>query len=50
MKKEYKANNIFNENGVTLNKLISTFLVSFLDKELNLNENSIINNHIISNL
>ena len=51
MEKEYKVNNIFNEKGVTLNKLISTFLASFLDKEFNLYEvNGIINTDIISNL
>ena len=51
MKKEYKINNIFNEKGVTLNELISTFLVSFLDKEFNNHENNgIINTDIISNL
>lgn len=51
MKKEYKVNNIYNENGVTFENLISTFLVSFLDKELGLYENNgIINTDIISNL
>ena len=51
MEKEYKVNNIFNEKGVTLNKLISTFLASFLDKEFNNHENNgIINTDIISNL
>lgn len=51
MKKQYKVNNIFNENGVTFNELISTFLVSFLDKEFNNNENrGIVNTDIISNL
>ena len=49
--KEYKVNNIFNENGITLNELISNFLASFLDKEFNLYENNgIINTDIISNL
>ncbi len=51
MEKEYKVNNIFNENGITLNELISNFLTSFLDKEFNLYENNgIINTDIISNL
>lgn len=51
MKKEYKVNNIFNENGVTFEELISTFLLSFLDKEFRLYENNgIINTDIISNL
>ncbi len=34
MNEEYKVNIILNEMGVTLNELISTFLLSFLDKEL----------------
>lgn len=51
MEKEYKVNNIFNENGITLNELISNFLASSLDKEFNLYENNgIINTDIISNL
>ena len=50
MKKEYKVNNIFNENGVTFNELIDTFLSSFLDKELNNQENNdVINIDIILN-
>ena len=51
MEKEYKVNNIFNENGITLNELISNFLASFLDKEKKNHENNgIINTDIISNL
>ena len=51
MKEKYKVNNIFNETGVTLNELISNFLISFLDKDFNINENNgIINTDIISNL
>ena len=51
MKKEYKVNNIFNENGLPFEELISTFLLSFLDKELGLYENnSMINASIISSL
>ena len=51
MEKEYKVNNIFNENGITLNELISNFFFSFLDKEFNNRENNgIINTDIISNL
>lgn len=51
MNKEYKVNNIFNETGVTLNELVSTFLLSFLDNEFNLDGNSgIMNTDIISNL
>lgn len=51
MEKEYKVNNIFNENGVSLDELISKFLASFLDKEFNNHKNNdIININIISNL
>ena len=51
MKKEYKVNNVFNENGMTLNELIITFLASFLDKEFNNQENNgIINTNMILNL
>ncbi|MBQ7140875.1 MAG: hypothetical protein IJO32_05170 [Bacilli bacterium] len=46
MNKEYKVNNIFNDNGVTLSELISTFLISFLDIEFNFKNNT----DIISNL
>ena len=49
MKEEYKVNNIFDEAGMTFNELISTFLLSFLDKEFNICENNgIINTDIIS--
>ena len=51
MNKEYKVNNIFNESGQTLSDLISTFLISFLDKEFNKEESDgIINTNIILNL
>ena len=51
MDKEYKINNIFNEDGLTFNELISTFLVSFLDKEFNLYDKfGIISTGIISSL
>ena len=51
MNKEYKVNNIFNESGQTLSDLISTFLISFLDKEFNNNKSDgIINTDIIPNL
>lgn len=51
MNREYKVNNIFNENGVTLNELMSNYLISFLDKEFNIYENNgIINTDVISNL
>ena len=49
MDKGYKVNNIFNEKGVTFCEVMSTFLLSFLDKEFNnTNENSIISTDIIS--
>ena len=44
MENEYKVNNIFNENGITLNELICNFLVFFLDKEFNNFENNAIIN------
>lgn len=51
MNKEYKVNNIFNESGQTLSDLISTFLMSFLDKEFNnFESDGIINTDIIPNL
>lgn len=46
MNKKYKVNNIFNESGVTLNELISKFLVFFLDNEANLSKDNLIMNHI----
>ena len=50
MKKEYRLNNIFNETGVTLNELISNFLISFLDKELGILNSNIKNTNIIRNI
>lgn len=51
MKEIYKINNIYNENGLTLNELINNFLTSFLDKEfMSIEKNDIINTDIISNL
>ena len=51
MKKEYKVNNIFKEEGQTFEELINFFLLSFLDKEFNLfKDNGIINTDIISSL
>lgn len=51
MESEYKVNNIFNETGVTLNEIVSNYIISFLDKEFNIYENnSIMNTDIISNL
>lgn len=35
MKKIYKINNIYDENGLTFNELINNFLISFLDKSFN---------------
>lgn len=35
MNKGYEVNNIFNNSGETLNDIVSTYLISFLDKELN---------------
>ena len=49
--KEYKVNNIFKESGVTLNEIISNYLLSFLDEDFNLYENNGMGNaNIISNL
>ncbi len=49
MDKGYKVNNIFNEEGAAFCEVISTFLLSFLDKEFNnTNLNGIINTDIIS--
>ena len=51
MKEKYKVNNIFDEAGMTFNELVSTFLLSFLDRELDTYEiNGIINTNIVSNL
>ena len=35
MQNKYKVNTIFNENGKSLNEVIHTFFLSFLDEELN---------------
>lgn len=32
---KFKVNNIYNDNGNTLNEIISKFLSNFLDEELN---------------
>ena len=51
MNKEYKVNNIFNEDGITLNDLISKIFTSFQDEDLSLFEsNDIINLDIALNL
>ena len=34
MKKEYTVNNIWNEKKIPINELINTYLLSFLEKEL----------------
>ncbi len=47
MKEEYKVNNIFKEDGIIFNELVSTFLLAFLDKEFN---NLDKNTNITSNL
>ena len=49
MDKGYKVNNIFNEKGVSFCEVMSTFLLSFLDKDFdNSNVNGIIDTDIIS--
>ena len=51
MNKEYKVNNIFKEDGITLNDLISKIFTSFQDEDLSLFEsNDIINLDIALNL
>lgn len=51
MNKEYKVNNIFNEDGIKLNDLISKIFTSFQDEDLSLFEsNDIINLDIALNL
>ena len=51
MNKEYKVNNIFNEDGITLNDLISKIFTSFQDEDLSLFEsNDIMNLDIALNL
>ena len=51
MNKEYKVNNIFNEDGITLNDLISKIFTSFQDENLSLFEsNDIMNLDIALNL
>lgn len=37
MNYKYKVNNIFNENGKSLQELINAFFLSFLDEDLNIN-------------
>lgn len=32
---KFKINNIYNENGKTLDEIINNFLLNFLDDELN---------------
>ena len=51
MNKEYKVNNIFNEDGITLNDFISKIFTSFQDEDLSLFEsNDIMNLDIALNL
>lgn len=51
MNKDYKVNNIFNEDGITLNDLISKIFTSFQDEDLSLFEsNDIMNLDIALNL
>lgn len=51
MNKDYKVNNIFNEDGITLNDLISKIFTSFHDEDLSLFEsNDIMNLDIALNL
>lgn len=51
MNKEYKVNNIFKEDGITLNDLISKIFTSFQDEDLSLFEsNDIMNLDIALNL
>lgn len=51
MNKEYKVNNIFNEDGITLNDLISKIFTSFQYEDLSLFEsNDIMNLDIALNL
>lgn len=42
--KEYKVNNIFNDNSITLNELIHKLLLTLIDNNLNIsNESDIMN-------
>lgn len=51
MNKEYKVRNIFNNEGRTLNDLICSFFLSFLEEIQNNTEfNDIINSDITLNL
>lgn len=36
MNKDYIANNIFNEDGISLNDLITNLFISFLDEDFSL--------------
>ena len=47
---KFKINNIYNDNGKTLDEIISNFLLNFLDNELNSNDfGFIIKSDTISN-
>jgi len=36
MNKKYQVNNIFNDNGLIFNEIISKFIISFLDNDFEL--------------
>lgn len=38
--KEYKVNNIFNDNSITLNELIHKLLLTLIDNNLNISNES----------
>lgn len=51
MQNKYKVNNIFNNDGIPFNDLITKLVTSFLDQDLNLFEsNDIITSDIDQNL
>ena len=39
MNKKYTVNNIYNDNGISFNELVSKIFKSFLDEDLNIFEN-----------
>lgn len=51
MDKKYTVNNIYNDNGIFFNDLVSKLFTSFLDEDLNIFENhDIMNVDTILNL
>ena len=46
MDKKYTVNNVFDENGITLNDLITNLFITFLDEDLNVLEFNDISNEI----